>query len=307
MQSALKAWPVLVVAAGLGFLAARGFMLPYVIEEEHKEAFLAEGPAAAISVEVFNGSIKITLSKGKEVHARLVKRAEGADKMEAEKALEKIQVRLEKLDGNRFVFTGKLSEKMTFGNHGVYAELEVPADADLKLVTSNASVSVTEIQGEIVVDTANGGVTVKGNQKPVKVKTSNGGVTIQEGRGKLDVQTTNASVKIFAQQAAAQVKTSNGGITFHGTLDEGGTHTLTTSNSKIEVKLPPDSQFRLDAATSNSKITSDFDGLKELIKKNRRATRVEGNAGSHPRYTLKLQTSNGGIAIKHGSPIMDGE
>jgi hypothetical protein len=304
MLKVFRAWPVLLVAAGLGFLAARGLFWSYTIEEEHKESYFTE-EKPVIEVEVFNGSVKITQSKGRELHVRLVKRAVGSDKPDAEKVLEKLQVRLEQVSPTRFVFTGKQNDPFYHGDSGVYADLQVPLDADVKLVTSNAGISVDGIQGAITAKASNGSVTVKGNQGPVKVQTTNSSIRINDGRGKLDLQTTNGSITVKAVQATLQAKTSHSSINFQGTLED-GEHSLVTSHSRIEVKLPPESHFKVDATASNGKITSDFEVQSAPgTKPSRKPVKLQGTIGSNPRYTLKLQTSHSSIALKHGTPTAE--
>jgi hypothetical protein len=300
MGTALRAWPVLLIAAGLGFLAARGTFWSYTIEEEHKASFrTAERPV--VVVDVFNGSIKVNRSRGHDLHARLVKRAVGDDKADAEKVLEKIQVRMEQQGENRFVFTGRYADHFGGGNNGVFAELDVPVDAELQLTSSNARVEVSGIQGAIRVTTTNGEVRVQGNREPVQVQTSNASITIQEGQGRFDLKTTNSPISIKALQAAVQAKTTNSGITFQGSLREGD-HTLITTNGRIEVKLPPESQFYVDASTSNSRVTSDFEIIGWNAPRGKKPPKLQGNtAGGRPRFNMKLQTSNGGIALKHGT------
>jgi DUF4097 and DUF4098 domain-containing protein YvlB len=87
---------------------------------------------------------------------------------------------------------------------------------------------------------------------------------------------------------------TNGAINFSGTLAD-GPHSFATNNGRILLTLPPDAQFKVDAATSNGAITSDFTAAASARsdKKHLLAT-----VGENPTATIKLRTSNGAIEIR---------
>ncbi len=68
------------------------------------------------------------------------------------------------------------------------------------------------------------------------------------------------------------------------------------------MKLPDDSAFKLEARTSNGRITTDFTGESDSPAKKKKASRsqLSGTFGNGPaNVSLNLRTSNGHIDIKH--------
>jgi len=94
---------------------------------------------------------------------------------------------------------------------------------------------------------------------------------------------------------ALDLHTSNGGITFDGSLQQGQA-TLETSNGPVELRLPADAAFAIDASTSNGKITSEFQ-----VEGTAADDALEGTAGSPEDATtteITVRTSNGPITLK---------
>ena len=92
-------------------------------------------------------------------------------------------------------------------------------------------------------------------------------------------------------------RTSNGRIEFRGSL-AGEDQKFTTSNGKIELVLPDDFQFRLTAATSNSRVRCDFPIGGATGKKR---SHLEGSVGANPQCSIVVASSNGPIAIHKAS------
>lgn len=103
----------------------------------------------------------------------------------------------------------------------------VPAASNLKLQTSNGSISVEGVRGEM------------------RAETLNGSVHLREVAGNVDVSTTNGSV-IFDLTNSATAGWSSSGFK------------LSTTNGSVRLNVPRDFSARVEASTVNGSIHTDF-------------------------------------------------
>jgi DUF4097 and DUF4098 domain-containing protein YvlB len=148
--------------------------------------------------------------------------------------------------------------------------------------------------GEAKIKTANGHVKLQNHAGPVYVHTSNGPIEVTKGRGQLDLHTSNGGIEIQTSESGVNATTSNGAIHFKGTLADGA-HVFNTSNGSVQLTLPRDSSFKIDASTSHGRITSAF-AFATTGKKSK--THLEGQTGDNPHLSLKVHTSNGSIVLE---------
>ena len=232
------------------------------------------GAAPQIIVETFNGSIDISNGKEDEVIVEVTKHAGGINQQAAEAALDEVEVSLVQKD-NTIHVTARNSSPM-HGNRGAAVVIAAPKGARLRLASSNGAVVCEGIKGSI------------------EANTSNGKLEIVDATGSLELTTSNGPIEVEATDAVVEAKTSNGRIQFTGTL-AAGDQTFRTSNGPIKLALPADSQFKLDASTSNGNATCEFPI--ETSGKSRR-TRLKGTVGDAPSSSLSVVTSNGPITIR---------
>jgi RNA polymerase sigma factor (sigma-70 family) len=232
------------------------------------------GEAPSVVVEVFNGPIEIVADAVGKVDARLTKQSEANTEEEAKAGLKNIDVQMAEEKGLAVRITARRVDKDRRGNESVAAVLHVPAGAVLDLRTSNGPVSL------------------KGGKGKAQLRTSNGAVTVTGGKGALDLHTSNGDVHMEADKAVAKVQTSNGAVHFLGTLAN-GEHSFSTSNGPIQITLPKDAHFQVDAQTSNGRIVDEFTPGK--VKG--RSPRIQHTVGEHPQVSIRLRTSNGTIQI----------
>jgi DUF4097 and DUF4098 domain-containing protein YvlB len=186
------------------------------------------------------------------------------------------------------------SEASFLGNRGAEVELQVPKGTIVDLKTSNGKISVTGPAGETTAHTSNGGINVKGSQGKVALRSSNGPVTAESVKGPMDLQTSNGKIEVDSSDGIVKAHTSNGPIRFKGKAIQGH-HTFRTSNGPIELLLPTDSSFQVDASTSNSGIETDFPIQRSSDESDR--THLQGTVGKNPTVTITAHTSNGRIKI----------
>jgi RNA polymerase sigma factor (sigma-70 family) len=252
------------------------------------------GKAPTVILETFNGGINVAVGEGNTVKVEVTKQTRAESDEAAKDLLKKIELTTEQ-DGDtiRVKATGPKKHPPRT-SLGASAELKVPKGAKLQLRTANGRIGVAGGTGEARLTTANGRVTVKDHPGALNVQTANGRIEVQGGQGSLQLRTANGRIIVQAKDAKLTAQTSNSRIEFTGTLAEGN-HILHTSNGRVVVTLPADTNFKVKASTSNGRVTSDF---KVQTTGKARKNRLEGQTGENPKISLDIHTANGGIALK---------
>lgn len=262
-----------------GTLVSGCFTVGRTVQARDTVAMTLAVPAGTPArVETFNGGIEVSAASGPDISAEVERTGEGSNQAEAEADRDAIDVTLELVDGVallRAVYTP--SPGSIPSGSGAAVTLLVPAATRLELDTSNGPVAVSDVSGG------------------VEGHTSNGPVTLARVTGDLAVETSNGPVTVGATDPVTlAVQTSNGGITFDGALQPGDA-TLETSNGLVELRLPPDAAFTIDATTSNSKASSEF-----AVDGPTSEGELQGTVGAPDQAAstrITIRTSNGPIRL----------
>jgi DUF4097 and DUF4098 domain-containing protein YvlB len=259
-------------------------------------------------VETFNGSVEISGWDQETVDIS------GAKYGPTQEAADTLKVAIDNSPDSVSIRVTRPSERR--GNMGARFVIKIPRKAYVDRVF-----------------TSNGAIRTQDGSGPARLRTSNGEIRVQALRGGLDAQTSNSSVELVDIDGDAKVHTSNGHIRtegLRGALDASTSNSsiharlekvpagrpvrLETTNSSVELSLPPDFandirvntsnsgitlhlpgevNARLSAATSNASISSDFEmRMRGEIAKHH----IEGSIGNGGPL-IDLSTSNGQIRI----------
>jgi DUF4097 and DUF4098 domain-containing protein YvlB len=93
---------------------------------------------------------------------------------------------------------------------------------------------------------------------------------------------------------SSTVKSYAGSITFTGSLSKTGTYDFNTNSGSIDMTLPSDSSFHLNALTYAGTIKTNFP---VAVKKTGAVSSANGDVGTAPQATLKLKTYAGSISL----------
>jgi DUF4097 and DUF4098 domain-containing protein YvlB len=298
MASFTKAWwrlaPICLIIAGCGpfKLSSR-----FTAVETVLKSYNVQG-TQQIFADTFNGAIDVLTGATDKVEIKVTKRAGGSSQEVADDELDNIEVSIDQT-GDKIAIHVKSINPRPFQNRGAAIEVQVPEGSLLDLRTTNGKVSTVGLLGDTIAHSSNGAIQAQGTRGTLNLETSNGPVSIKGGVGKIIAKSSNGSIDIASDKAVLDAHTSNGRINYQGSLGAGISQ-LTTSNGSVTVTLPSDASFKLDARTSNSRITSDFTGDSEPRGKKRKSskTQMSGMFGSHPSSaSLDIHTSNGEIRI----------
>ena len=164
------------------------------------------------------------------------------------------------------------------------------------LRTSNGSIRVVDLHGELEAETSNSSVEVERVDGNVRLHSSNGHIRAERVNGSIEASTSNSKISIDVDRPDKPIRidTSNSGVE----LDlppkfSSGVH-VSTNNGPITLRMTNDANARISAHTSNSSIETEFEvrARGELSR-----NRLEGEIGSGGPL-IDLGTSNGSIRLQ---------
>jgi hypothetical protein len=255
----------------------------YATPTEHRTDTTVHGGAANIElyVETFNGDVTIQES------AATTDVTVTYDVFYPEGRMSDIQTgtRSDIINNNTVRITAEVKRNpgyMLSGNYGAHVTIMVPKDSTyvLHLNTLNGDVSVAPLRGNSAyMSSMNGDVILKGGRYDVvRMETFNGQV---EASGPFEATNTT-------------LITRNGRIEVD-TLQTSGTLYADTWNGRIDVTLPRDTLFTVDARTLNGRVNHNSLQFNTTVDKN---AELKGyTAGGAGNLMVTLRTANGEIDI----------
>lgn len=304
--------PAGAVLAGASLVLLAGCELeelasPATVKEDFNYSYPLKS-GGRLSVESLNGSIRITGWEREEVEIRGTRQASSKELLEAMRmdimpTAEAVRIRVIRPSGRR-------------GNMGASFTIRAPRRIVVERAeTSNGSVEVEELEGEVRLASSNGRIRAVRVRGDVEASTSNGPVELVECNGAALLRTTNGRIQAEGVRAPLEATTSNARIearlaeatgsgpvklrTSNGsvrlTLEQApkADVVVTTSNGSIVVRAPAVLAARVKARTSNGAISTNFD----VEGGERGKTRLEGRIGGGGPL-LELETSNGSIELE---------
>ena len=225
-------------------------------------------PSGKIVVDNVNGFIKVKSWDKDQVSLEITKTVRADDQEEADKYFNRLDVEIESSDDYLKVHThyphdmgdGFFDWLFRGGSRYVNVEyvLRVPATVALDLESTNGSIEVKSVSGNVKAQSTNGRLNLDGVTGMIDASTTNGGITAKiidadkfEG---MKLRTTNGGIKIYCPKeinADVYAHTTNGGIesdfpitvrgeigrrSLSGKINSGGKEIyLHTTNGGIEI------------------------------------------------------------------------
>jgi Putative adhesin len=206
-------------------LLAAGPLLGASDEEVFERAFSMDG-VTHVSVENVNGRIEAMAWDKPYLRVKAVKSARGGDSAEV---LKETEIRVRKVGDRIEIVTISPQRRRLFGfldwgnrRATVDYELHMPAEAELRIETTNGKVEAAGFGRSLSAEVVNGSIELKEIECPVRATTVNGSVR----------------------------------LAFKGSLKK--TH-VETVNGSVDVAFDRSSSIRYDLETVNGRIDSDFD------------------------------------------------
>ena len=277
----MKRFLVVLCAAALSLTAESRY------HEDFHYSF-AQSAGGRLSVDNFNGSVEISGWDQNTVDVSGTKYADSEARLR--------DVRVDVSNGGDWVKVRTLRPELEHhGNMGAKYVIRVPRQTELENVhSSNGSLRVDNIDGNVTLRTSNGSVHLAGIHGNVDASSSNGSVDVTKVDGQMRFHTSNGSVRAGNVRGGVNATTSNGSVDLELETPQSSDVTASTSNGAITVRLPAATNASVNAQTSgHDRIYSDFD---VTVRGQLAKSRLQGTIGSGgPR--IELSTSNGNIRL----------
>ena len=196
----------------------------------------------------------------------------------------------------------ELKEKQHFGIHvGMHREphvtVETPSELDLEARTSDGSLKVSSLQGNVSLRTSDGAVEVTDVSGAVRLVASDGSIRMHNVSGTLESKSSDGSVKIDGRFSGIQVHTSDGSLDV--TLADGSQLTtssrIESSDGQVTIRVPRTLAADLEIHTSDGKIDCQLPlTMSGYNSGGGHNIRGKLNAGGTP---LTIHTSDGNVTI----------
>ena len=243
-------------------------------EEELSRTFTVAGPTKLV-VEML-GAVEVIRGESGQVVCQVTRRTTGNDHADAEADLKNLSVAMTRGDDDTILVTARRVAGAKRIDASVSARIRVPEGTTVRLRSTNGALKVVGVEG------------------PVDGQTDNGSIDVKSATGRVSLASHNGSISLAATDVVVSVEGSNGSIDFRGTLASGKS-SFSTQNGRVTLRFPTSQDFRLDARSSNGKVTSDFDLDDRRVSKKSRS--LIGTVGYSPQAEVKVRTSNGSIKV----------
>lgn len=309
-----KRWAFLIF--GLLLLLYSGFAHG-AIEETISKSFHVR-PGGKLTLDTNIGSIRVEALGGDTVDVEIVQSIKAASKRSAKDILDDFRIQFDQ-DGDDVLIKAEYRkdgfrrfwDRVTNRLQAKFF-ITVPREYDVDLHTSGGSITVENLEGEVLSKTSGGRLTfenIKGDivgrtsggsihigqvDGDVNAHTSGGSIRIEQATGNIDVHTSGGSITVEEVMGTVQASTSGGSVRAYISRQPENDCRLTTSGGTITVYMGEDVGVDVDARTSGGRIYTDFP-VKLYGTINPRSLDAEVNGGGPELY---LRTSGGSIHLK---------
>ena len=156
----------------------------------------------------------------------------------------------------------------------------VPVTSDLKLYTNDSSITVSGVKGQMNLISNSGTITVT-------YSTIDTASIINNNSGAITVTNTTLIGNVT-------LLNNSGTITFNGNVNPNGTYQFKGNGGLVDVTLPRNGAFHIDASANNSSVTSSFPGA--AVQNGE----IHANLGKLPRASITLYNNNGAVSLHAG-------
>jgi len=308
------------ILAGLFFLMGL-YAAEATAKEKYEEKFektVSLAKDGKVTLQNITGSIDVkSWNKGEvKIDAVKISSASTLDKAKENAGLVKIEVEKE---GNtlrirtEYPDEGKIFRRRSL-NVSVKYSLVIPAKASIRVNSVTGSVDLENIGGAVKVDIVTGGIAVRKADKGVDCATVTGKIDLQnitgdafmetvtgritasqiKGSIKAEVVTGKIELREVSEASVVDGNTVTGTVIYDGKINRDGRYTLNTHSGRIEMTLPSDSGFDLEAKTFSGRIETDFEiKISGTISK-KRMSGVVNKGGA----LVRLSTFSGNVYLK---------
>lgn len=267
--------------------------MPWGEMKTEEETFVVDAPAGhALSIRNANGKTRVIGEDRKDIEIRLLKCVRADCEDMAAKLLDSI--RLQNQDSSDALeIEVQIPRKCS--RHGLaHLELRIPRDVQVSISSTNGKISLEGLDRPVRARSSNGSICIAHVSGDIDVTTANAKVSCRSTRGHLRARSSNGKIEVGRHAGSVDASTSNGVIRASlETLGESGV-SLTTSNGRIALELPEQPDADVDIHVDNGHIRNDL-VLDDVSGDPDERIRGRLGKGGTP---IRLRTSNGTVSLR---------
>ncbi|MCK6619476.1 MAG: DUF4097 family beta strand repeat protein [Calditrichaceae bacterium] len=269
MNAALNATRWLGTAALLALLTI-GAAAQNADEVIEKSFQVGEGGLLSVASDM--GSIEVQATGGDMVQVKVIREPETWSKKEAEEMLKNFQVDFSHQGKDvRVEARVKNRREDRHGGWRVQFIIKTPRKYNVNLNTAGGSITVGDLEGEVVAETAGGSLNFGNIKGPVRGRTAGGSISLDGCTGAADIKTSGGSINIGEVDGDVNARTSGGSISIRQAK---GSVLAETSGGSIDVD---EVMGNIEASTSGGS--------------------VEATISKQPKGDCRLETSAGSVTV----------
>lgn len=242
-----------------------------------------------------NGKTRVIGEDRSDILVRAVKHARAESQQAAEQLLDDIRLEATDVAGNLEL---EVDVPRKWNRHGsVDIEARVPRELEVRVSSANGKLCLQGLRAGVYAHSSNGSVRMVDIVGDIEIDTANAKVSCDCTCGRLVARSSNGKIEVGEHSGSIDACTSNGLI--HASLSRLAREgiDLATSNGRIILELPDNPDADVDVRVDNGVIRSDIELGNEVSES---AGRLRGRLGRGG-APIKLRTSNGTISLRQSS------
>lgn len=173
----------------------------------------------------------------------------------ARRATTEVEVDAEQTGNRVDVQTRQIADTASPDDLRTDFEISVPEDAELQIHNDSGGVNVSNVLGDMNVETIAAGVDLEDTAGYLTVKTVGGAFQCLRCAGRLEVTSISGNFKLIDLRSYyVRAQTSEGNILFNGSFLPNATYVLKNYSGAIEVRFSPGDSFDLSATSLKGKV-----------------------------------------------------
>lgn len=307
-------------AAALGVLLAfAAYPLGLSAKEKFEQKFEkteALDKDGRVSLKNISGTIAIKTWAEAKVKIEALKVSEASSLEKAKANADKVQIVVEKTGNILRIETKYPDRENSRDSLSVRVDYNVwlPEKASLKVNSVSGNVTAEGLGGALDADLVSGNATlskltggvdcrlVSGTlnasdiASDVNLRTISGGILAERIKGSVEAETTSGAIRLRDISGARSVraKVLSGNITYDGDLAKDGKYDLEALSGRIEMTVPANAGFDLEAETFSGGLQSDF----AVTMSGRISAKEIRGAVNNGGASVRLKSFSGSIALK---------
>jgi len=260
---------------------------PAAAKEKYEETFektVSLAKTGKVSLKNVSGDIEVKTWDRAEVKIEALKTSQAETMEKAKENAAKVKIEVIE-EGNLLRIEADYPEVSIKGlNVSIDFDLFIPDQAALKIKSVSGDVTLENIGGAVETEVVSSEKTVSGD------------ITLEQLKGSLEAETVSGDIELSGVSGAKYIKAKvlSGSVTYQGSIEAASRYEMKSHSGDIEMFLPSDSAFDIEAETFSGDIETDFEiSVSGKFSKKKIMGTVNGGGA-----VLSLSTFSGDIILE---------